>query len=117
MRFSLGYKDYKTKEEENINIKLLDTFLNEYTIDTHCGDTFKGIDIKFINNASSKRVEKESKLYNIYARIEIKSNFQSQGEIDILQFQDAFKAVISSVKRVEKIKIENKDFNLENLMN
>lgn len=73
MRFSLEYKDYKTIGEENINIKLLDTFLNEYTIDTYCGDTFKGIDIKFLNNASSKRVE--------------------------------------------KIKIENMDFNLENLMN
>ena len=115
MRFNLEYKDSKTKEDENININLLDTYLNEYTIDSSCGDTFDMIVIRFLNNASSKRVERESKLYNFFALIEVKSSFQKQGEIDILEFQDAFRKVINSIERVEKIKIDNMDFNQEKL--
>ncbi|ERK30922.1 hypothetical protein [Clostridium intestinale] len=115
MRFLLEFKDYKTKEVENGTINLLDTYLNEHTIDSSCGDTFDMIVIRFLNNASSKRVERESKLYNFFALIEVNSSFQKQGKIDILEFQDAFRKVRNSIERVEKIKIDNMDFNLEKL--
>lgn len=115
MRFKLEYMDYKTKNKENINLKLLDTFLNEYTIDTYCGETFKTIIIKFLNHAPSRRIEKEKKLYNDFAVVEIKSNFKSEEEINVLEFQESFNQVINSVSNVEKINIENKDFNLQTL--
>lgn len=113
MRFSLELKDYKTKNAENINLRLLNTFLNEYTIDTYCSDIFKMIIIKFLNNFPNKRMEKQRTLYSDFILVEIKSNLKNEQEIDILEFQQAFNKII---KAVEKINVENKDFNLNILM-
>ncbi|MGM9531205.1 hypothetical protein [Intestinibacter sp.] len=113
MRFSLEFKDYKMKNVKNINLRLLNTFLNEYTIDTYCSDIFKMIIIKFLNNFPSKRTEKQRTLYSDFVLVEIKSDFKNKQEINILEFQEAFNKIIKAVK---KINIENKDFNLNLLM-
>ncbi|MBP6311069.1 MAG: hypothetical protein KA408_02280 [Flavobacteriales bacterium] len=116
MRFLIEYKDTKTKDETNRNLKVLDTFLNFHLIELFHGWTFESILIRFINYPKPNKKLKCKTLYNTCAEIEIASNFDSNSEISLEQFLFAFDQVKIAVRLANEIQTgSGKDYDLPRL--
>ena len=116
MRFLIEYKDTKTKDETNRNLKVLDTFLNYHLIELFHGWTFECILIRFINYPKPNKKLKCKTLYNTFAEIEIASNYDSNSELSLEQFLTAFDNVKIAASLAKEIKTKTeKDYDLPKL--
>ncbi|MEM4994149.1 MULTISPECIES: hypothetical protein [Priestia] len=117
MRFLIEYKDFKTKEEDNFSLQLLDTFLNEHLIGEFHGSTFECILIRFINNPTSKKKYKLRVLYENIAEIELPGNFINNKNLNIEDFLTGLHRVEEAIVLVKTIKLKSElDFSEDKLL-
>ncbi|WP_070120065.1 hypothetical protein [Bacillus marinisedimentorum] len=103
MRFLIEYKDFKTKETNNVSLHLLDTFLNEHLIGTFHGHTYECILIRFVTNAPPTRKLKLKSLYNTIAEVEVNGDFNGSSGLDIEDFRQGLFKAEEAIKRVPLI--------------
>ncbi|WP_404469236.1 hypothetical protein [Sutcliffiella horikoshii] len=117
MRFMIEYKDFRTKEEQNKSLILLDTFLNEHLIGEFHGKTFECILIRFINHAPPKKKYKLKSFYKIIAEVEVEGQFSENIKINIADFQQGLSKVEQAIKLVPEIEMKEKvDFDKDRLL-
>lgn len=117
MRFLIEYKDFKTKEETNFSLQLLDTFLNEHLIGEFHGSTFECILIRFINNPSSKKKYKLRVLYEDIAEIELPGNFINNKTLNVEDFLTGLHRVEEAIMLVKTIELKSElDFSEDKLL-
>lgn len=117
MRFLIEYKDFKTKEENNFSLQLLDTFLNEHLIGEFHGSKFECILIRFINNPTSKKKYKLRVLYENIAEIELPGNFNNNKNLNIVDFLTGLHRVEEAIMLVKTIKLKSElDFSEDKLL-
>ncbi|MFP3665696.1 hypothetical protein SB717_11135 [Priestia sp. SIMBA_032] len=117
MRFLIEYKDFKTKEETNFSLQLLDTFLNEHLIGEFHGSTFECMLIRFINNPSSKKKYKLRVLYEDIAEIELPGNFINNKTLNVEDFLTGLHRVEEAIMLVKTIELKSElDFSEDKLL-
>ncbi|MCM3641431.1 MULTISPECIES: hypothetical protein [Priestia] len=117
MRFLIEYKDFKTKEETNFSLQLLDTFLNEHLIGEFHGSTFECMLIRFINNPSSKKKYKLRVLYEDIAEIELPGNFSNNKTLNVEDFLTGLHRVEEAIMLVKTIELKSElDFSEDKLL-
>ncbi|ADF39261.1 hypothetical protein [Priestia megaterium] len=117
MRFLIEYKDFKTKEENNFSLQLLDIFLNEHLIGEFHGSTFECILIRFINNPTAKKKYKLRVLYENIAEIELPGNFNNNKNLNIVDFLTGLHRVEEAIMLVKTIKLKSElDFSEDKLL-
>lgn len=117
MRFLIEYKDFKTKEETNFSLQLLDTFLNEHLIGEFHGSTFECMLIRFINNPSSKKKYKLRVLYEDIAEIELPGNFINNKTLNVEDFLTGLHRVEEAIMLVKTIELKSElDFSKDKLL-
>lgn len=117
MRFLIEYKDFKTKEEKNVSLGLLDTFLNQHFIGDFHGSTFECILIRFINNPSPTKKYRKRVLYQTIAEIEVAASFSSNDKVNFEDFRTGLFKVKDAILKVKDIEVKgNLDFYEEDIL-
>ncbi|WP_108672334.1 hypothetical protein [Peribacillus acanthi] len=117
MRFLIEYKDFISKETENVNLRLLDTFLNEHLIGIFHGYTFECILIRFINHAPPSKKFKLKTLYGTIAEVEISGSFKENNKLNIDDFHQGLSKIEEAIQKVSHIPKEPFDYQGEGLLN
>ncbi len=117
MRFLIEYKDFQTKDTNNVSLRLLDTFLNEHLIGTFHGQTFECILIRFVNHAPPTRKLKLKSLYKTIAEVEMNGDFNGSSGLDIEDFRQGLSKAEEAIKKVIHIECkEPLDFQQQKLL-
>jgi len=103
MRFIIEYKDYRSGEETNRNLALLECYLNYNLIEKFHGWTFGCVLIRFLNSPKPSKKLKLKSLYKTFAEIEIISSFTTNSELSIEQFAESIEKVKEAVLLSDKI--------------
>ncbi|MED4285223.1 hypothetical protein P4679_25210 [Priestia megaterium] len=112
MRFLIEYKDFKTKEEKQVSLELLETFLNEHLIGEFYGSTFECILVRFINNPTSKKKYRKRVLYDDIAEIELEGHFRDSKKLNIDDFSTGLDKIEEAILMVKTITLKTTlDFN------
>ncbi|MEM4992608.1 hypothetical protein WKH56_08705 [Priestia sp. SB1] len=112
MRFLIEYKDFRTKEEKQVSLELLETFLNEHLIGEFYGSTFECILVRFINNPTSKKKYRKRVLYDDIAEIELEGHFRKDTKLNIDDFSTGLHKIEEAILMVKTITLKTElDFN------
>ncbi|WP_235178986.1 hypothetical protein [Bacillus cihuensis] len=117
MRFLIEFKDFKSKELENVSLRLLDTFLNEHLIGKFHGHFYECILVRFINNPPTSKKLKLKVLYKTIAEVELSGTFMNNNQLNIEDFQSGLEKIEEAIKNVYSIEAkEPLDYHGEELL-